>query len=336
MPQQIINIGSTANDGTGDPLRTSFTKINQNFSELYAKTAAGSNLDISNNEIAATNSNGNVELAPNGAGHVVVVDDTIVINSSRTPNPTGSPGDTAGMLSWDGSYLYVCTANYNGVNTIWKKAFLGTGNGISLASAPLSSPTAGTIEYDGTAGFFTGTTQTGQGLILAPSIVRVNQQRTKATNNTSLEAIFNPANDSLTLKTNSLYYMEGIFWLSKSATGSSGAIQLGFIFSNTPQEIKYKATANLIGAASTVQYTTTSTAATATSVYTSTTAAESYCIEIKGWFKTNATTGGTVIPAFTQSQAGSVSAPIVDPGTYLKIQAMSDDVSKTLLAGNWS
>lgn len=35
--QQIINIGSAPNDGTGDPLRTAFDKSNDNFSELYGK-----------------------------------------------------------------------------------------------------------------------------------------------------------------------------------------------------------------------------------------------------------------------------------------------------------
>lgn len=126
MSQQVINIGGAANDGTGDPLRTALQKCNNNFSELYAKTAAGSNLDISNNEIAATNSNGNVELAPNGTGRVIVVDDSITINASKTPTSSiGSPGDKAGMVAWNASYIYVCTADYNGSSNIWKRAAIG-------------------------------------------------------------------------------------------------------------------------------------------------------------------------------------------------------------------
>jgi hypothetical protein len=39
MARQNINIGTTANDRTGDPLRTAFTKTNANFTELYANTA---------------------------------------------------------------------------------------------------------------------------------------------------------------------------------------------------------------------------------------------------------------------------------------------------------
>lgn len=36
MTQEIINIGSTANDGSGDPLRVAFQKINDNFTQLFA------------------------------------------------------------------------------------------------------------------------------------------------------------------------------------------------------------------------------------------------------------------------------------------------------------
>jgi hypothetical protein len=36
MAKQTINIGASANDGSGDPLRVAFDKINDNFDELYA------------------------------------------------------------------------------------------------------------------------------------------------------------------------------------------------------------------------------------------------------------------------------------------------------------
>jgi hypothetical protein len=39
MAKQTINIGTTANDGTGDPLRSAFTKVNANFTELYDASA---------------------------------------------------------------------------------------------------------------------------------------------------------------------------------------------------------------------------------------------------------------------------------------------------------
>ena len=36
MAQQILNVGTTANDGTGDTLREAMIKTNENFNELYA------------------------------------------------------------------------------------------------------------------------------------------------------------------------------------------------------------------------------------------------------------------------------------------------------------
>jgi len=35
MAKQTVNIGTTGNDGTGDPIRTAFQKTNANFTELY-------------------------------------------------------------------------------------------------------------------------------------------------------------------------------------------------------------------------------------------------------------------------------------------------------------
>jgi len=51
MAKQTVNLGSSANDGTGDPLRTAFDKINDNFDELYLYNSAGSgnNIEITGN-----------------------------------------------------------------------------------------------------------------------------------------------------------------------------------------------------------------------------------------------------------------------------------------------
>jgi len=54
MPQQVINIGSSPNDGTGDPLRTAFDKCNDNFTELYAGGGGGSG-GVSSVSVVAAN-----------------------------------------------------------------------------------------------------------------------------------------------------------------------------------------------------------------------------------------------------------------------------------------
>ena len=37
MALQVINVGVAPNDGTGDSIRTSFIKCNDNFAELYSR-----------------------------------------------------------------------------------------------------------------------------------------------------------------------------------------------------------------------------------------------------------------------------------------------------------
>ena len=74
MARQVINIGSSANDGTGDPLRTAFDKINDNFVELYGSdndiNTLDANLDVNNFEITTGVTNGNIIVTPNGTGSI--------------------------------------------------------------------------------------------------------------------------------------------------------------------------------------------------------------------------------------------------------------------------
>ena len=42
MAKQTIGIGTFADDGNGDPLRTAFTKSNDNFTEIYSGLAPSS------------------------------------------------------------------------------------------------------------------------------------------------------------------------------------------------------------------------------------------------------------------------------------------------------
>ena len=264
MTQQNINIGSNANDGTGDDLRAAMLKINNNFTELYGSTSEandliedtspqlGGALDVNGYSIVSA-SNGNISIVPNGTGlltlgavkingttissddstkitlaeHVDVTgtlnvstietnnissadssaiqindavnvsgtltaeslltntisspdssrlyiedalqvsgwlyvnqllsgdssaiqiddgvniagttttstlfvnDDNITIarrwndDSTRTSS-VGKSGDTVGMIAWEDDHVYVCTANYDGITQIWKRAALST------------------------------------------------------------------------------------------------------------------------------------------------------------------------------------------------------------------
>ena len=45
MTKQTVNIGTSVNDGSGDPARTAFNKLNQNNNEIYTYLGDGTNLN---------------------------------------------------------------------------------------------------------------------------------------------------------------------------------------------------------------------------------------------------------------------------------------------------
>ena len=85
MAQQTINVGTAPNDGLGDPIRTAYTKCNDNFNELYSRVQ----VDVPSTSV-------------------------------------GTVGDTAGMIAFDSTTLYVCIADYDGSTQIWRSTALST------------------------------------------------------------------------------------------------------------------------------------------------------------------------------------------------------------------
>ena len=54
MAKQTINIGATANDGTGDVLRDAFDKVNDNFNERYQSSAWESKFQAATQSLTAS------------------------------------------------------------------------------------------------------------------------------------------------------------------------------------------------------------------------------------------------------------------------------------------
>jgi hypothetical protein len=112
MSRLTIDTGTAGNPATGDSLRVAFGKVNANFADLYSGA------------ITTETTNANLTLSANGTGQIVINSDRVVVNTSKTPTAIGVSGDVAGSISWDGTNLYVCTANYDGSTIIWKKLIL--------------------------------------------------------------------------------------------------------------------------------------------------------------------------------------------------------------------
>jgi len=100
MAQQELNVGSNANDGTGDTLRSAMQKVNTMFTELYLSPLSGGDLSFSGNEISATRSNEDLVFKPSGTGAVsfpaIRINDNNIEgtrsneNINLLPNGTGS------------------------------------------------------------------------------------------------------------------------------------------------------------------------------------------------------------------------------------------------------
>ena len=116
MAQQTLNIGSTANDGTGDTLRVAMDKVNDNFDEIYASPIISDFISITGNEIRANRSNDDLVLEPSGTGVVTAPAITVDGNINITDNvikTTTSNSDLILSPSGTGSVV-ISKADING------------------------------------------------------------------------------------------------------------------------------------------------------------------------------------------------------------------------------
>ena len=70
MARQTINVGATANDGTGDGLRTAYIKCNDNFQELYETSLEPTKLVNGTSNLFVAN-NGNIVMTIAGSSNAV-------------------------------------------------------------------------------------------------------------------------------------------------------------------------------------------------------------------------------------------------------------------------
>jgi hypothetical protein len=102
MARQDINIGSNANDGTGDDLRTAMQKINTNFTELYAETSVDSGITISGNTISSNRSDDDIVFEPAGVGAVrfpaVTINDNSITGTRSNEDLTIAASGTGNLI----------------------------------------------------------------------------------------------------------------------------------------------------------------------------------------------------------------------------------------------
>ena len=119
MAKQAIGIGTTANDGTGDPLRTAMDKTNDNFNEVYALFGDGSTLAISGD---ATVSAGALSIAADaidsdeiadGAIDTVHIADDQITYAKMGAEFTTSATISASDVDWSAAAVHTKTLSAN-------------------------------------------------------------------------------------------------------------------------------------------------------------------------------------------------------------------------------
>lgn len=140
MAKQLINLGSTVNDGTGDPLRTGAQKINANFTELYNALTSDGNTPVS---IVNTVAGGRGLVASNPSGQVTV--------SANIASPTtfgvikigtGLNMDEDGVVTTQVYSLPTATNNTLGGIRVGDNLTIDNFGTLSAIATPYTLPTA--------------------------------------------------------------------------------------------------------------------------------------------------------------------------------------------------
>ena len=124
MAQQNINIGTSANKGDGDPIRTAFTKVNANFTELYAQH------------------DGTIAQKTDVQGSVFGDDSTVIIDA--VSNKVNLDGTVKGNIIPDTNVAYDI-----GSSTKRFKDLYLSGNTIHLGTSTLSVDANGNFQLSG-------------------------------------------------------------------------------------------------------------------------------------------------------------------------------------------
>ena len=155
MARQNVNIGTVANDGTGDDLRTAMQKVNDNFTELYGASAFGSGIEISGNNISGTRSNEDINITPSGTGAVAFPGITVNDNNiaaSRSNDDLKINVNGTGNIVIDGIRINGTTISADDSSTVTIAEALDVTGATTLQ---------GNLTVNGNLGFF-GTTPIAQ------------------------------------------------------------------------------------------------------------------------------------------------------------------------------
>jgi|APSaa5957512535_1039671.scaffolds.fasta_scaffold02299_1 hypothetical protein len=148
MSKQTINVGSNQDDGTGDLLRTAFTKVNDNFTELYNEVGGTdlSNIRFSGSTITTDETNTNIIINPNGVGKVDIQADALF---NENADITGAV-TIGGNLGVTGGTSLASTLTVGSTLDVTGATTLSSTLGVTGTSTLASFTASGTAAITGT------------------------------------------------------------------------------------------------------------------------------------------------------------------------------------------
>ena len=111
MAKQTINIGTSANDGTGDPLRSAMDKANDNFTELYNGAGGVADGAVTTAKLAADAVDSD-KIADGAIDAVHIADDQITY-AKLADEFTEIEALSGTIVNWDDATVFTKTLSAN-------------------------------------------------------------------------------------------------------------------------------------------------------------------------------------------------------------------------------
>src|SRR6056300_2077198 len=173
MAREIINVGATANDGTGDGLRTAYIKCNDNFAELYGSSIEPTFIANGTSNVSVANS-ANVTISVAGSSNVVTFSGTETNISGNVTIATDLDVGNSVTITQDftiGDQLII-----NG--SVGSNILPDTNDARTLGNATLRFAETNTVLVDASGNITSGANISGANIIASEDVIIAGQHVT--------------------------------------------------------------------------------------------------------------------------------------------------------------
>lgn len=137
MAKQTVNIGSAPNDGTGDPIRDAFDKINFNFDEVYSSYTATGAITVGNSTVNSVVSNTGGVIVSNSTVSTVVNTSVVKVGNSTVNSVINSSSLVVGNTTVNSTSLFIGNSTVNTSQSVSAVQIANTTSNVSITPGAL-------------------------------------------------------------------------------------------------------------------------------------------------------------------------------------------------------